>query len=89
MTLFWLSALRAVVEMLALCLLGQGVLALLAGSRRSDNAVYRFLSLVTHPPRRLVACCLPAGTPPWLIGGLTWGALVAIWIGIAAYRLFA
>ena len=62
MILFAISALRAVVEMLAMCLLAQGVLYLLAGQRRADNPIYRLFALLTHPPRRLVASLLPART---------------------------
>ena len=39
MPVFLISALRAIVEMLGLCLMGQGVLYLLTGSRRQQNAI--------------------------------------------------
>jgi hypothetical protein len=44
-----LSALRAVVEVALLALLGQGVLALLAGSGRDSNIVYKLFKTVTAP----------------------------------------
>ncbi|MBX3646545.1 MAG: hypothetical protein KF766_02620 [Rhodocyclaceae bacterium] len=47
--LFLLSALRALVEVALLALLGQGVLAFLAGSRRHDNFVFRLLQVITRP----------------------------------------
>ena len=65
MQVFVISAVRAVVEMLGLCLIGQGILYLLAGSRRRQNAIYRFFDLLTRPPRQVVAFLLP-----W-IGGKT------------------
>jgi hypothetical protein len=52
---FLISALRAIVEMLGLCLLGQAVLYLLAGRRRTDNRIYQLFDLITTPPRRVVA----------------------------------
>ena len=47
--LFIVSVLRALVEVALLALLGQGVLALLAGSRRHDNFVYKLFLVITGP----------------------------------------
>lgn len=47
--LLLLSALRALFQVAMLFLLGQGVLALLAGSRRHDNIVYKLFVLLTSP----------------------------------------
>ena len=63
--LLFLSALRAVVELVGLCAIGQGVLYVLAGSHRADNVIYRLFALVTAPPRNLA--------PP-LAAGWVWGA---------------
>ena len=68
MQVFVISALRAVVEMIGLCLIGQGVLYLLAGSRRQQNAIYRFFDLLTRPPRQFAAFLLPRGAPEMLVG---------------------
>ncbi|MBK6629972.1 MAG: hypothetical protein IPG33_02405 [Betaproteobacteria bacterium] len=47
--LFIVSVLRALVEVALLALLGQGLLALLAGSRRHNNFVYRLFIVITQP----------------------------------------
>ena len=47
--LFVGSVLRALVEVALLALLGQGVLALLAGGRRHNNFVYRLFLVITGP----------------------------------------
>ena len=47
--LFIVSLLRALVEVALLALLGQGLLALLAGARRHDNFVYRLFLIITGP----------------------------------------
>jgi hypothetical protein len=57
--LFIISALRAVVEVAGLFLLGQGALYLLAGAGRENNAMYRFFCLVTRPLLRLVRFVTP------------------------------
>lgn len=48
MLYFLLSALRAIVEMLGLCLLAQGALHVLAGQGRLENPLYRFFALLSQ-----------------------------------------
>ncbi|MBL8419004.1 MAG: hypothetical protein JNK92_00040 [Dechloromonas sp.] len=86
MAVFLISALRAIVEMLGLCLMGQGVLYLLTGSRRQQNAIYRFFDLVTRPPRQFVALFLPRSVPGVLVGLLSFVLLSMLWIGLAWLR---
>ena len=86
MQVFVISALRAVVEMLGLCLIGQGMLYLLAGSGRRQNAIYRFFDLLTRPPRQAAALLLPRGTPGMLVGLLALVLLFMLWIGLAWLR---
>ena len=86
MQVFLISAVRALVEMLGLCLIGQGVLYLLAGSRRQQNAIYRFFDLLTRPPRQVAACLLPRGVSEMLVGLLALVLLFMLWIGLAWLR---
>lgn len=88
MSLFVISAMRALVEMLGLCLLAQGLLYLLAGQRRAGNAIYRFFALLTDPPRRLVARLLPAKTGAMTVGVISFVLLFLLWIGLALARKF-
>ena len=83
---FLISALRAIVEMLGLCLIGQGVLYLLTGSRRQQNAIYRFFDLVTRPPRQFVALFLLRSVSGLLVGLLSFVLLFTLWIGLAWLR---
>ena len=84
--LFAISALRAIVEMLLLCLMGQGVLALLAGKKRDGNPVYQLFSLITRGPRAIVAHLLPDGTRKSTITLLTGTSLLFLWISLAILR---
>lgn len=86
--LFLIAALRAIIEMLGLCLLAQGLLHLLSGPQRERNPIYQLFALITRPPRRLVALLLPGGSPPWAVGLLCFGVLFALWIGLAVARKF-
>ncbi len=88
MLLFLISALRALIEMLGLCLLAQGALYLIAGSGRERNPIYRFFALMTRGPQRLIAICLPKTTSPFLIALATLFVLFALWIGLAILRRF-
>ena len=83
---FTLSALRAVIEMLGLCLIGQGVLGVLAGKGREQNAIYRLLTLITRAPRTVVARLLPATTSPARISMLTGLLLFVTWVALAWLR---
>lgn len=86
MTLFLIGALRAIIEMLGLCLLAQGFLSLLAGQKRHSNPIYQLFSLLTTPPRRLVARCLPRGAAPSCVGLVCLVSLFLLWIGLALVR---
>ena len=57
--LFVVSVLRALVEVALLALLGQGLLALLAGSRRHNNFVYRLFLVITQPVMFIVRWITP------------------------------
>ena len=85
--LLLLGALRAVVEIALLFLVGRGVLALLAGSRRHDNIVYRLFVLLTQPLLRglqwLSMNSIGERQAPFVAGLL----LFCLWIGLAWLKL--
>lgn len=83
---FLIGALRAVVEMIGLCLLGQGVLRVVAGPGRDRNPVYRAFAIVTLPPRCLLRIILPAFVPDRAIAPLTFLFLLFLWLGLAWLR---
>lgn len=57
--LLFISVLRALTEVAMLTLLGQGLLAFLAGSRRATNPVYQLFVVVTRPVIRAVRWITP------------------------------
>jgi hypothetical protein len=85
---FLISALRAIVEMLGLCLLGQGMMYLIAGRQRSGNRVYQLFALITKAPRRIVATVLPRSASGLLVGALTFAIVLILWLGLAFVRKF-
>lgn len=78
-----LGILRALVEVALLFLIGQGLLALLAGSRRHTNTIYKLFVLVTGPVIRIVRRI----TPPQIIDRhlpfVAFFLLFWCWIGLA------
>lgn len=87
MVVFLISALRSIIEMLGLCLLGQGVLYLLAGQGRKENRIYQLFDLLTTAPRTLVALLLPVTTNPVLVALMTFVILLLLWLGVAFLRM--
>ncbi len=57
--IFLISILRALTEVALLTLLGQGLLAVLAGNRRATNPVYQLFRVVTGPVLRIIRFITP------------------------------
>jgi hypothetical protein len=87
-SLFLIGALRAIVEMLGLCLLGQGVLYVIVGRKRATNPIYQLFALITTPPRRIVAGLLPGSASGIVVGVLTAVIVLILWLGLAFVRKF-
>jgi hypothetical protein len=56
---FVVSALKALVEVAGMALLGQWLIGLVAGKSRQDNFVYRIFLVVTSPIYRLARAISP------------------------------
>ena len=86
MTLFLISALRSVIEMLGLCMLGQTVLYVMAGRNRANNRIYQLFNLITKAPRQLVANIVHASASPIAVGVISFIILLLAWLGLAFIR---
>jgi hypothetical protein len=84
--LFLLSVLRALVEVAMLFLLGQGLLALLAGSRRHTNTIYQLFVIVTKPVLKIVRLVSPPQIIDKHLPFVAFFLLFWIWIGLAWLR---
>ena len=88
--LFVLSVVRALVEVALLALLGQGVVALLAGARRATNPIYQLFSVVTRPAIRVVRFVTPKPILDRHVPFVAFFLLFWLWIFLAwAKRLLA
>lgn len=81
--LFLLSALRALIEVALLALLGQGAVALLAGARRQANPVYRLFAIVTRPALRLARLIAPKAVIDKHLPLVAFFLLFWLWIFLA------
>ena len=78
-----LSVLRALAEVSMLFLLGQGLLALLAGGRRHDNTVYKLFVLVTAPIVKTMRTLMPPQIIDKHLPFIAFAVLFWLWIALA------
>jgi hypothetical protein len=78
-----LGVLRALVEVSMLFLLGQGLLALLAGSRRHDNTMYKLFVIVTAPVLKAMRKITPRQIIDKHIPYIAFALLFWLWIALA------
>jgi hypothetical protein len=81
--LFILGVLRALIEVALLFLVGQGLLALLAGSRRHSNAMYKLFLIVTAPVLKAARKILPRQIIDRHVPFVAFAVLFWIWIALA------
>ena len=78
-----LGVLRALVEVAMLFLIGQGLLALLAGSRRHGNTIYQLFVIVTRPVLTVVRKISPPQVIDKHLPVVAFFVLFWRWIGLA------
>jgi hypothetical protein len=78
-----LGVLRALVEVALLFLLGQGLLALLAGSRRHTNTIYQLFVIITKPVLKMVRMISPPQVIDKHLPFVAFFLLFWCWIGLA------
>ncbi|TSA21020.1 MAG: hypothetical protein D4R70_04450 [Betaproteobacteria bacterium] len=88
MELYLISIVRALVEVAGLALLGQGLLAVLAGKYRQQNIFYKLFQVITAPVVRAVRFISPRVILDAHIPFLTFFLLAWLWIGLAAAKQY-
>jgi hypothetical protein len=81
--LLFISILRAVVEVALLTLVGQGILALLAGNKRATNPIYQLFCVITRPVIKAVRFLTPRFILDRHIPAVAFFLLFWIWIFLA------
>lgn len=78
---------KLVAEVALLALVGQGLLALLAGPRRAGNPFYRLLSTLTRPFCQACRACSPRRVLDRHIPLATGFVLAWLWVGALALKV--
>ena len=86
--LLLISILRTLVEVAGFALLGQGVLAVLAGKYRHDNIFYKILQTVTQPVIRAVRFITPRVVIDAHVPMLAFFLLFWLWVGLAVAKRY-
>jgi hypothetical protein len=85
--LLFLSAIKLVAEIALMCLLGQGVLALLAGERRQQNFFYQLFEMATRPFTRLARWVAPRQVADHHVGFVAFFMLAVIWVLVTLQKV--
>jgi hypothetical protein len=80
--LFFISIVRVLVEVAGYALIGQGILAILAGKSRNGNIVYRLMQTISSPAVKLVRFVTPRVIIDKHIPFVTFFLLFWLWIGL-------
>jgi len=74
------SIIKALSEVIALALLGQGALWVLAGAGREHNFIYRMFAIITKPVMQLARILMPRVVLDRHLWLVAIGLVVALWI---------
>ena len=77
---FFLSALKAVIEVAGFAYIGQGLVALFSGTRREQNVIYQVFRIVTGPVTRATRAITPRFVPDRHVPFVSFGLLLWAWI---------
>ncbi|MDO8787363.1 MAG: hypothetical protein Q7J42_04745 [Sulfuritalea sp.] len=81
--LLFIGALRALVEVAMLFLLGQGLLGLLAGRGRDSNTMYKLFLIITGPVLKTARRILPPQIIDKHLPYIAFAVLFWMWIALA------
>ena len=85
----WVIAVaRLLVEVAGYALIGQGILAVLAGKARGQNFVYQLFRIVTAPVVRVVRALTPRFVIDAHVPFIAFFILFWLWIALAALKRY-
>jgi predicted Kef-type K+ transport protein len=79
--------LKALTEVAGVAFLGQGVLWVLAGSKRDQNVVYNLFKTLTSPVTRATRAITPRIIIDQHIGLVAFFLLIVIWLVLTAFKI--
>lgn len=79
--------LKALTEIAGVAFLGQGVLWVIAGSKRDQNLVYKLFKTLTSPITRVTRVITPRVIIDAHIGLVAFFLLVVLWLGLTIMKV--
>jgi len=79
--------LKALAEVAGIAFLGQGVLWVIAGSKRDQNPVYNLFKVLTSPVTRLTRAITPRIVLDAHIGLVAFFLVVVLWVVVTALKI--
>jgi hypothetical protein len=78
---------KLIVEIALMALVGQGVLAVLAGARRHQNVFYQLLAIISRPFVRATRFITPRLVLDQHVPLVTFFLLLFVWFAVTVYRI--
>jgi len=79
--------LKALTEVAGVAFLGQGVLWVIAGSKRDQNIVYNLFKTVTSPVTKFTRLITPRVIIDAHIGLVAFFLLIVLWLTLTAFKI--
>lgn len=79
--------LKALAEVAGVGMLGQGVLYVLAGAKRDQNAVYNLFKIITSPLMKATRTITPRIVLDQHIGLVAFFLLIVLWLALTAFKI--
>lgn len=86
-TLQAIVIIKALVEIAGVAFLGQGVLWLVAGSKRGENVVYKLFQTLTSPVTKVTRILTPRIVLDQHIGLVAFLLLIVLWAVVVAFKV--
>jgi hypothetical protein len=79
--------LKALTEVAGVAFLGQGVLWVIAGSKREQNLVYKLFRTITSPVTKVTRAITPRIVLDQHIGLVAFFLLMVLWLGLTVMKI--
>ena len=79
--------LKALIEIAGVAMLGQGILYVIAGSKRNENAIYGLFKTLTSPVMKATRVITPRVVLDQHIGLVAFFLLIVLWVAVTALKI--
>ena len=79
--------LKALTEIAGVAMLGQGILWVIAGSKREQNAIYQLFRTLTSPVMKVTRLITPRVVLDQHLGLVAFFLLVVLWVVLTALKI--